>query len=291
LDIIIFTDNEQIVFDYYINNNLNNTKTLFINEIKNSDLKENLLFKRIYVWFKDKLNISFQKHNFSKLQYVFKESNQEFFEIFSKFDIGISDVILKKIPVDNFKDQISTKNYKQIIEEIISSTKEESSFGVKLSNSLYNIKHENNEIVEVVSVSLKHSNSDFTFEFEEESEGTKRLFDLIDILIAPKADSIYIIDEIYRSIHPILTFKYLELFNHYLKSINTQLIFSSHEVNILTPDLLRKDEVWFVEKSINNTSKLFSLDIFKEKHHKKLLSSYLEGAYGAIPLVTRNGEK
>ncbi len=123
------------------------------------------------------------------------------------------------------------------------------------------------------------------FEFSEESDGTRRLFDLLDILISNEKNKIYVIDELERSLHPKLTYKFLELFFEHLKDNNTQLIFTTHESTIMDQELLRRDEIWFVERNKDNGSHIYSLDRFKERYDKKLSKAYLEGRYGAVPVL------
>ena len=65
-----------------------------------------------------------------------------------------------------------------------------------------------------------------------------------------------------------------------------QLIFTTHESSIMDQELFRRDEIWFVERGVNNSSQIYSLDRFKERYDKKLSKAYLEGRYGAIPVFT-----
>ena len=63
-----------------------------------------------------------------------------------------------------------------------------------------------------------------------------------------------------------------------------QLIFTTHEDTIMNQELFRRDEIWFVERDATNSSKIYSLDLFKERYDKSLSKAYLEGRYGAIPV-------
>lgn len=86
----------------------------------------------------------------------------------------------------------------------------------------------------------------------EESDGSIRLLDFIPMLIDLRLnESVYLVDEIDRSMHPMLSKKLLEYyFKHLSNERDTQLIFSTHESNLLDLDLIRADEVWFVEKDM-----------------------------------------
>jgi AAA15 family ATPase/GTPase len=127
------------------------------------------------------------------------------------------------------------------------------------------------------------SNADYIFEMFEESDGTSRLFDFIPMLIDMSAnDAVYVIDEIDRSLHPMLTLKLLEMFNSMLKTdAQMQLICTTHESNLLSTAPIRPDEVWFVEKDRKGASHLSSLCEYKPRENVQ--KGYLNGRYGAIP--------
>ena len=139
--------------------------------------------------------------------------------------------------------------------------------------------------LEITTLSLKHGNSVADFGFSEESDGTRRLFDLMDMLLKTDDDeTVYVIDELERSLHPKLTYHFIELFKKLHEKKNVQLIFTTHEPTIMDQELFRRDEIWFVERSADNCSYLYSLDKYKERYDKKLSKAYLEGRYGAIPI-------
>ena len=73
------------------------------------------------------------------------------------------------------------------------------------------------------------------------------------------------------------------MLNQYQKKSNIQVIFTTHQSEIMSQDLFRRDQIWFVEKDKNNDSKIYSLDTFNERFDKKISKAYLEGRYGAIP--------
>ena len=106
--------------------------------------------------------------------------------------------------------------------------------------------------------------------------------DLIEILLNSE-DKVFVIDEIDRSLHPNLTYKFIELFLEIAEQKNVQLIVTTHEDAILDLELLRRDEVWFVEKDNKGKTELYSLEDFGPRFDKKILKAYLEGRYGAIP--------
>ena len=95
-------------------------------------------------------------------------------------------------------------------------------------------------------------------------------------------ETVYLVDEIDRSMHPMLSRKLLEYyFGHLSNERDTQLICTTHESHLLDLDLIRADEVWFVEKNREGASRLTSLAEFKPREDVR--KGYLQGRYGAIP--------
>ena len=134
---------------------------------------------------------------------------------------------------------------------------------------------------------MKHGRSAFDFSFVDESDGTKRLFDLVDMLLTDRPDTVFVVDELERSLHPKLTEHFLEMFMEAHEGVRMQLVFTTHEDTIMDQRLFRRDEIWFVERDADNASKIYSLDRFKERYDKKLSKAYLEGRYGAIPVFSQ----
>ncbi|MBR1556615.1 MAG: ATP-binding protein, partial [Prevotella sp.] len=124
---------------------------------------------------------------------------------------------------------------------------------------------------------------DTIFDMREESDGSIRLLDFIPMLIdLQQNSSVYLIDEIDRSMHPMLSQKLLECYFSALASErDSQLIFTTHECNLLDLEFIRADEVWFVEKDKNGASHLTSLAEYKPR--EDIRKGYLQGRYGAIP--------
>ena len=157
---------------------------------------------------------------------------------------------------------------------------------LRSDKSFFNIQAEINKEPIVSTVSLKHGKSYYDFRFEDESDGTRRLFDLIDMLLNERDDVVYIVDELERSLHPKLTQHFLRMCMNFHTDKKKQLLFTTHEAAIMDQSLFRRDEIWFVERNEQNSSVIYSLDRFKERYDKVLSKAYLEGRYGAIPVFS-----
>lgn len=139
--------------------------------------------------------------------------------------------------------------------------------------------------VAVREMLINHVGSDCEFEFDEESDGTQRLFDFLDLILSECEDTVFVIDEIDRSLHAMLTRRLLELFNERHGGEKVQLVFTTHETYLMRDDLLRRDEIWFMDRRVDGSSDLFPLDKFKERSDASIEKAYLKGRYGAIPVL------
>lgn len=119
-----------------------------------------------------------------------------------------------------------------------------------------------------------------------ESEGTLKLFELSPFVFeALKENRPLIIDEFDARFHPLLTKKIIELFNS-KNNLSSQLIFTTHDTNLLSADLLRRDQIEFVEKDKYGASHLYSLVKFKGiRNTASFEKDYINGKYGAIPFL------
>jgi len=122
--------------------------------------------------------------------------------------------------------------------------------------------------------------------FEEESDGTRRLTHLLPALFQLRTEKkVYVIDEIDRSLHPLLSRKFIEFFLHACKGHGSQIIVTTHESNLMDLDILRRDELWFTEKTPQGATSLYSLSDFKVRTDLKVDKGYLYGRFGAIPFL------
>lgn len=140
----------------------------------------------------------------------------------------------------------------------------------------------------VFQVLFKHKGSDNYLSIDEESLGTQIIFAFIPFI----ADTfnnrkVLIIDELDKSLHPFLVQYIVEMFNNpEINSNGSQLIFNTHDTNLLDLNILRRDQIWFTEKnSDNGESDLYSLSDFSVRKKENVEKGYLLGRYGAIPFI------
>jgi uncharacterized protein len=265
---------------------------LFLSEINDKNIDEipNIKsFKDAFEWFKDALIILYPNSKITNLPFrATKPSNKEIFcELLSIFKTGIEDV--KAIEVEVKNEALQEKILTMINE------KKTTSVNFRQNGKAYTFTKNVDGIVKSVKLNTLRpvyndtstANGTFaSFELEEESDGTQRIMDFIPVLLGLINHSrTCIIDEIDRSLHPEVTQNILEFFFNYSQGIESQLIVTTHESNLLNLNLLRRDEIWFVEKNNKGASTMYSLEQFKPRHDKEVRKAYLQGRFGAIPFM------
>lgn len=132
----------------------------------------------------------------------------------------------------------------------------------------------------------------FQLLMEQESAGTQRFFSRIGgWLQALENGSLLIVDEIERSMHPLLTRRLIEMVQD--SAINTkgaQLLFTTHDALLLDLSFLRRDQIWFAEKNEKScATELYPLSSFSPRKGENIRKGYLQGRFGAIPFIGGDG--
>ena len=255
-----------------------------LNELRQRALP---LYKSVYEWF-DKLVIIYPNTRRGDYfhMYTSMDLQELYWENLISCDTGISDISF----VDVEQKDVERSIPEPVLRDMIANTP-------PLDNSLTLIHTPGSRYImgfkdkmpffKMMTFvhDIPNSNDRVLFDFLEESDGTIRLLDLIPLLGDVQNDRIVIIDELDRSLHPMLTKHIIETCVKNSMHTESQLIATSHDVNLLDPDLIRRDAIWFVKKNRNMGSVLYSLEEFKTRNDKDLRNAYLEGLYGAIPYI------
>jgi len=247
-----------------------------------------------YRWFNTNLVIIFPDSKYQGLEFkIGNDDNfkQTFTNYLKSFDTDINNVKLDKIDID--KAGLPAELKDKIISTLDAEEQKDKSRLVisveskKLTERYLFIKETNGNII-VKKLQTEHLNTQgkkVSFELKDESDGTRRLMDLIPAMI--NADNtVFVIDEINRSLHPHLTKNLFSKFFNNISSLNSQLISTTHETTIMDNELFRRDEIWLMEKNQETKeSKLFSLEEFNVRKDLKYSKSYLHGRFGALPCL------
>lgn len=133
----------------------------------------------------------------------------------------------------------------------------------------------------------RHKVKDRTYDldFEFESEGTQKLLSVAGPVVDVLTDGgILVVDELDARLHPILAKRLVQMF-HRENTKNAQLIFATHDTNLLSNELFRRDQIWFTEKNESEATELYSLADYGVRQDEAYERNYLKGRYGAIPFL------
>ena len=181
-----------------------------------------------------------------------------------------------------------------------------------ISETLIKLMCESEEFVKDISIQISNSVDDTRIEMREEfnkldtynqmilkileqNQNAKTMKNMntklenknISIFISYSSDDGMVVDELDKSLHPYLVQYIVELFNNIdVNKSNSQLIFNTHDTNLLDLNVLRRDQIWFVEKNNDNgVSDLFSLVDFSVRKSENIEKGYLLGRYGTVPFI------
>ena len=225
--------------------------------------------KPIFNWFDHKLHVIGQGENphpgFSTGECEEEEKKKKILKFMNAADLSITDIFLEK-------KEFSTKDLPAEMPQNIKEEISKELDGKKLTSLFF--MHPSSDTGE-----------DVALEFDEESAGTRKLFALagpwLDVL---NNGLVLFVDELDTSLHPLLVRFLLNLFhNPETNRHNAQLFFTTHDTTVLDQSLMRRDQVWFVEKDAENATRLYPLSDYKPRKGEALQKGYLYGRYGALP--------
>ncbi|MBW4500511.1 MAG: ATP-binding protein [Scytonema hyalinum WJT4-NPBG1] len=199
------------------------------------------------------------------------KNKNEIIQLLKKLDLGFGDIKVKESEVH--ADSLPSELPDEIKNFIIKN-------GGTKATSIQTMHQTFDEKGNSVSIAL------FNLD-EQESEGTQKVFALAGPLVNTLKDGkVLIIDEFDARIHPLISRAIVELFNsNETNPSNAQLIFMTHDTNLLSNKLFRRDQIWFVEKNRYGATDLYSLAEYKVRNDASFESDYIKGRYGAIPYI------
>ncbi len=259
-------------------------RNLFLHSINQKD-KGIDLFRNVYDWFKNVLTIIFPKTSANlllplKFEKDFEEKLNDYITNYFGFDI--QKVKTEKILLEYALD------IPQIIKDDLIKTTE---YGKQQIRYLpltqpYLIEDDGQNLFasKLVTYRKDSNKEEVAFDFTEESDGTRRIFDFIPMLISfAEGNKVFIIDEVERSLHALLSKQLFLLLLNKTQNSESQLIATTHEVQLMDiKNLFRRDEIWLVEKNEQGETDCYSL-AGTNLEGLDLVKGYLKGRYGAIP--------
>ena len=244
----------------------------------------------VYLFFRNMI-IIFPDTKYNLINEIATDSERkDFFQsVLGYFDTGIESIRSQSHSMDFdklFSDMTSGDAAR--IKLDLSKAAQEHPVTLRVGNQVIILRKDKDGNIIYNKLLLNHGNPSDLFDYQDESDGTRRLFDLVPLLYDTGDTSVILIDEIDRSLHTNLVRKFIELFFEKTRNSDTQLIATTQDPNIMDLGLLRQDEIWFVQRENDHSSTIYSLNKFKERFDKVVRNDYLNGRYGAIPMF--NGD-
>lgn len=268
------------------------SKKSFLAEIcshKLSDITDFNPFFDVETWFRSLIIIFPQTKYGNYRQFMMSDTLDSMGKLLNYFDTGIDTLKGEEKTVDEALGFLPEDLRDDIKNDVLESFEKDDSqvtlesVEIGIANRRFSFSKNDKGEITVNQLKMNHGNPDDLFDLVDESDGTRRLFDLLPLYKKGKQNYIILIDELDRSFHTKLTIEFIQKFLNKTIGASTQLIVTLHDSNVMNLNLLRQDEIWFVERQEDHSSKLFSLNMFKERFDRSVAKDYLLGRYGAIP--------
>jgi uncharacterized protein len=234
------------------------------------------LAEKILEWITDRVNIISGLHDQAYLRYTIRcflnnKNRADIVQLIKKLDLGISEI---QVDQEDFTTDSLPDDMPDELKKLIVKAGGGKATSIGISHRKFDADGNDGSIEE--------------FDLEsQESEGTKKVFALAGPLItALKEGEILIIDEFDARLHPFISLAIVKLFNsNEANPNNAQLIFMTHDTNLLNNKIFRRDQVWFTEKNKYGATDLYSLAEYRIRNDASFENDYIKGRYGAIPYI------
>ncbi len=257
---------------------------LFLTECNERNFEALVPLKR---WFASHLNIISLENEFAQhLLRAYKDKEfKEFIETFlTKADTGVQGIFVHSKKIDNKLFLDVTEKFLQNRENAVAEIDKKDSIMDLHFETEQNIPY----LLELKTLHKTNQKEEIEFDTEAESDGTLRIIQIAPMLLdMQKTKKVYVIDEIDRSMHPLLCRFVIQAFLQGCKQAasGSQLIVTTHDTNLLDLDFLRRDEILFMEKDAEGGSHITSLADYEVRSDLRIDKGYLNGRFGAIPFL------
>lgn len=283
------TATDKLRIKLYEDELLKNNETLLA---KLNESKEGFdIVKQAYNWFFVYLVAMNQKVTLGHLMLIYPAMYDFVKKYIKEFNIGIHDFEVGTFSFNEYFGENNTQLKNELIEKLkiepfVELEKHLGLTDLKSKTTVAIIENNNYVVKKLVTYHLDDKNIKVLFDPNEESDGTIRLWDLLPaiywVLTTP---CVVIIDEIENSIHPYLLKELIRKFSEN-KETKGQLVFTTHELNLLDQEIFRQDEIWFAEKNTEGATSLFPMSDFNVRYDLDIRKGYLNGRFGAIPFLS-----
>ncbi len=283
------TETDKLRIKLYEDELLKNNETLLA---KLNESREGFeLVKQAYNWFTVYVVTINQNVSLGHLLLIYPVIHDFVKKYIKEFFIGIDDFKTISYSFEEYFGENNTKLRSELreklkVEPFVEMEKYLGIFNSKSKTTVALIENNEYVIKKLVTYHLDDKGNKISFDPNEESDGTIRLWDLLPALYwIINTPCVVIIDEIENSIHPYLLKELIRKFSEN-KETKGQLIFTTHESNLLDQEIFRQDEIWFAEKNTEGSTSLFPMSDFDVRYDLDIRKGYLNGRFGAIPFLS-----
>lgn len=270
-----------------------------------------LPLSKVFLWFKDTLEVIFPDQPLQETSLLrYDVCKDEFAKFLKDFDTGICGIELEPVTKEKVFENLEERLRRQIDMEMglflqviqvpaqllqlkliqhLKVEKESNIYSQVIRNrrNIFIITYETDNAFHFYALKFVHdfNGRKIKFSMENESDGTHRLFQLLEILVGQKQKT-YIFDEINRSLHPKLSVEFIKKYFEMIKKTgrNIQLITTTHESRLLSHDLVRRDEIWIADSNKDVSTTLYSLEQKQVRIDKVLDQNYINNVWGGVPV-------
>ena len=199
---------------------------------------------------------------------------------------GIDKLVVKKELVK--EEDVKSGNLMRLVKLAKEHPSEPQSSGRYTDDVAVNVIYEHGKVYmkTLVAVHKNLDGNEVEISLRDESDGTRRLIEYMPLLYAIiQKDMVYVVDEIERSIHPIMIKDIVRKISE-SETAKGQLIFTTHESGLLDQNIFRPDEIWFAQKDAEQATQLYPLSDFNIHKTANIENGYLNGRYGGIPFLS-----
>jgi AAA15 family ATPase/GTPase len=245
------------------------------------------VFRQVVDWFENDLQIILPRTKPGSLALLLDRNPA--LKAFSEtcmgtFETGVSGIEIDTIPIDEYLGPDDKDIVDRLTADLRANPDKVSGFRTDIEDVVFVWENER-AVAKRIKLTHKEDGGRSKFGLAEESDGTRRLLEYLPMLFTViRSPKVFFIDEMERSLHSLIIKDLVKKFSDD-KSTKGQLIFSTHESNLLDQSIFRPDEIWFAEKNKLGATELYPLSEFKEHHTLNIQKGYLNGRYGGVPFL------
>ncbi len=247
------------------------------------------VIRRVYRWITRKLSIAADDAPLSYYSYLLDKSSVERVnEIINHFRVGIKNLEIVDVSLESVLAELPPVLKNSLLDSITKNI-ERTANGKNIQKGITLRYNKNMCIISFIgdheykcqTIRFKHGTGDVLFDFWEESDGTIRLLDLLEVLLSD-VKSTFVIDEFDLRLHPSLAHEFVNYFLKQIKDRDVQLIITTHETELMDLNMVRRDEIQLLQKGEDGSTSVIPFRNKGIRVDKVLNKEYLKGTYGGV---------